>query len=148
MLKKRNKFIFYLLEFISISVICKKILGGVEMNSQVKVYLEKQPSDRRKIMEKLREILIEAVPSLNEKMEWGVMCYDDLYYIANLPKQINMGFSIVGLSPEEVKLFQGTGKTMRHLKYENIDSIDKEELVKIIKLVRDKAAPVHPKNKK
>ena len=148
MLKKRNKFIFYLLEFISISVICKKILGGVEMNSQVKVYLEKQPSDRRKIMEKLREILIEAVPSLNEKMEWGVMCYDDLYYIANLPKQINMGFSIVGLSPEEVKLFQGTGKTMRHLKYENIDSIDKESLVKIIKLVRDKASPVHPKNKK
>jgi len=118
------------------------------MNSQVKLYLEKQPLDRRKIMEKLREILIEAVPSLNEKMEYGVMCYDDLYYIANLSKQINMGFSIIGLSPEEIKLFQGTGKTMRHLKFENNESIDKEELVKIIKLVWDKASPVHPKNKK
>jgi len=76
------------------------------------------------------------------------MCYGDLYYIANLPKQINMGFSIIGLAPEEVKLFQGTGKTMRHLKFENINSIDKEELIKIIKLVRNKASPVHPKNKK
>jgi len=121
---------------------------GIKMNPQVKVYLEKQSPDRRKIMEKLREILIDAVPSLNEKMEYGVMCYDDLYYIANLPKQINMGFSIIGLTPEEIKLFQGTGKTMRHLKFLDIDSINKEELVKIIKLVSDKASPVHPKNKK
>lgn len=118
------------------------------MYPQVKEYLEKQPPDRRKIMENLREILIGAIPNLNEKMEYGVMCYDDLYYIANLPKQINMGFSIIGLAPEEVKLFEGTGKTMRHLKFESIDSIDKEELIKIIKLVRNKASPVHPKNKK
>ena len=118
------------------------------MYPQVKEYLEKQSPDRRKIMENLREILIGAIPNLNEKMEYGVMCYDDLYYIANLPKQINMGFSIIGLAPEEVKLFEGTGKTMRHLKFESIDSIDKEELVKIINLVRDKASPVHPKNKK
>ena len=121
---------------------------GIKMNPQVKLYLEKQSPDRRKIMEKLREILIDAVPSLNEKMEYGVMCYDDLYYIANLPKQINMGFSIIGLTPEEIKLFQGTGKTMRHLKFLDIDSINKEELVKIIRLVHDKASPVHPKNKK
>jgi len=121
---------------------------GIKMNPQVKVYLEKQSPDRRKIMEKLREILIDAVPNLNEKMEYGVMCYDDLYYIANLPKQINMGFSIIGLTPEEIKLFQGTGKTMRHLKFLDIDSINKEELVKIIRLVHDKASPVHPKNKK
>ena len=118
------------------------------MDSQIKEYLDKQTPDRRKIMVYLRDILMEAIPSLNEKMEYGVMCYDDLYYIANLPKQINMGFSIIGLPPEEVKLFQGTGKTMRHLKFENIDSIDKEELIKIIKLVRSKASPVHPKNKK
>ena len=121
---------------------------GIKMNPQVKLYLEKQSPDRCKIMEKLREILIEAVPGLNEKMEYGVLCYDDLYYIANLPKHINMGFSIIGLTPEEIKLFQGTGKTMRHLKFLDIDSINKEELVKIIKLVSDKASPVHPKNKK
>ncbi len=118
------------------------------MNPQIKQYLEKQPLERQKIILYLREVLLEAIPSLNEKMEYGVMCYDDLYYIANLSKQINMGFSIIGLAPEEIKLFQGTGKTMRHLKFEDIDSIDKESLVKIIKLVRDKASPVHPKNKK
>ncbi len=118
------------------------------MNPQIKQYLEKQPLERQKIMLYLRKVLLDAIPSLNEKMEYGVMCYDDLYYIANLPKQINMGFSIVGLTPEEVKLFQGGGKTMRHLKFENIDSINKEELVKIIQLVREKASPVHPKYKK
>jgi len=124
------------------------IIIGIEMHPLVKIYLEKQTPDRCKIMEKLREILIEAVPGLNEKMEYGVLCYDDLYYIANLPKQINMGFSIIGLTPEEIKLFQGTGKTMRHLKFLDIDSIDKEELIRIIKLVREKASPVHPKTKK
>lgn len=120
---------------------------GSKMDSIVKEYLEKQTPERRKIMEYLREVLLEVVPDLNEKMEWGVMCYGDIYYIANLPKQINMGFSIIGLAPEEVKLFQGTGKTMRHLKFQNIDSVDREELVEIIRLVRDKASPVHPKSK-
>ncbi len=40
------------------------------MGSKVKEYLEKQSPDRQKIMEYLREVLLEAIPNLNEKMEW------------------------------------------------------------------------------
>lgn len=118
------------------------------MDPQVQQYLEKQPPLRKEVMESLREILFQVIPTLHEKMEWGVMCYDDLYYIANLPKQINMGFSIIGLLPEQIKLFEGGGKTMRHLKFMNKNSINKEKLIEIIKLVRDNAAPVHQKPKK
>jgi hypothetical protein len=113
-----------------------------EKDVSVEVYFSKQPPERREIMERLREILFDLFPECNEYMAWGVAAYDDLFYIANLPKQVNMGFSIVGLPPEDVKRFQGGGKTMRHMKYPSIDSIDKDELVELIKLVKKKAKPV------
>lgn len=113
-----------------------------EKDEKVDAYFSKQPPERREIMERLREILIGLIPDCNEYMAWGVATYDDLFYIANLPKQVNMGFSIVGLPPKDVKRFQGGGKTMRHLKYPTKDSIDKDELVQLINLVKEKAQPV------
>ena len=113
------------------------------MDELVKEYLGKQEPDKKKIIEKLRKILLNTLPTIKETMGFGVMCYENLYYLAALKKQVNMGFSIIGLSPDEVKLFEGTGKTMRHIKYDSLESINEKELVELIKLVKNKAKPVH-----
>ena len=112
------------------------------MDSKVKAYLDKQESEKQKIILKLRKILLKTLPSLKEMQSWGVISYSNLYYLAALKKQVNMGFSILGLSSEEVKLFEGTGKTMRHLKFQSLKSINEKKLVKIIQLVKKKAKPV------
>ena len=52
---------------------------------------------------------------------------------------MHVGFAINGLSKEEIGLFEGSGKTMRHIKIHSLDDIDTEKLVKLIKLVDKKA---------
>jgi hypothetical protein len=106
-------------------------------------YIKKQEPDKQKIINKLRKILKKTLPGIKEHMEYGVLCYENYYYIAALPKQVNFGFSIIGLTKEEVKLFEGTGKTMRHYKVHSLKTLDEKELIKRIKLVRKKAKPVH-----
>ncbi|MBN1923208.1 MAG: DUF1801 domain-containing protein [Nanoarchaeota archaeon] len=113
------------------------------METNIKEYLDKQKPENKRIILKLRKILLNSIPGIKEFMGFGVMCYENLYYFAGLKNQVNMGFSIIGLSPEEVKLFEGTGKTMRHLKFKTLESVNEKELVKLIKLVKKKAKPVH-----
>jgi len=105
-------------------------------------YLAQLPESRRAIIEQLRAILFKNVPNCQEAMAWGVLCYNDLFYLANLPKQVTMGFSILGLTPAEIKEFQGGGKTMRHLKFNSFESIDEKKVRQLIDLVKTKAKAV------
>jgi hypothetical protein len=76
-------------------------------------------------------------------MEYGVLSYNNLYYLANLKNLVNMGFSIIGLTEKQVKLFEGGGKTMRHLKFPSFESIDEKKVIETIHFVRENAKPVH-----
>jgi hypothetical protein len=105
-------------------------------------YLAQLPESRRAIIERLRAILVDKIPDYQETMAWGVLCYNDLFYLANLPKQVTMGFSILGLTPAEIKQFQGGGKTMRHLKFNSVEGIDEKKVELLIDLVKTKAKPV------
>ena len=110
------------------------------MDNQVRNYLEKQKSPQKEILQKVREIFLETLPNCNEKSAWGVVTYaNNKFYIAAMKNRVHVGFAITGLSKEEIKLFEGSGKTMRHLKIHSLDEIDKEKLVKLIKLVDEKA---------
>ena len=46
-------------------------------------------------------------------MKLGVPWYEGKYYIVALKDRVNLGFSLKGLSKEEVSLFKGGGKTMK-----------------------------------
>ncbi len=52
---------------------------------------------------------------------------------------MHVGFAITGLSKDEMRLFEGTGKTMRHIKIPTIEDVDEEKLVKLIEIVNKKA---------
>jgi hypothetical protein len=43
------------------------------------------------------------------------------------------------LSKEEIGFFEGTGKTMRHVKILSVDEIDENRLIRLIKMVEKKA---------
>jgi hypothetical protein len=110
------------------------------MDEKVKEYIEKQKSPQKEILQKVREIFLETIPNCNEKSAWGVVTFaDEKFYIAAMKNRVHVGFAISGLSKEEIKLFEGSGKTMRHIKIHSLDEIDKEKLVKLIKLVCEKA---------
>jgi hypothetical protein len=110
-------------------------------NQQVANYFKKQAPEHQKILKKLRQIILKTLPHAEENFAWGVPIYEGgKFYLASLKKQVNMGFSIISLSDTEIKLFEGSGKTMRHIKVPTLDSIDKQQIIKLIKLVDGKAS--------
>ena len=67
-------------------------------------------------------------------MAWGVITYaSGKFYIAAMKNRIHVGFAISGLSEDETSMFEGNGKTMKHIKIPTLESIDENRLVKMIR---------------
>lgn len=112
------------------------------MNNKVKKYIEKQEDFKKELLYKSRELLIKSIPDCLEEFKWGVPVYDDgKFYLAAMKTRVHIGFTITGLSKEEVSEFDGTGKTMRHIKIHSMDELDEEKLRSLIKLVHEKTIP-------
>ncbi|AKB84522.1 DUF1801 domain-containing protein [Methanococcoides methylutens] len=106
------------------------------MNKKVLEYINKQKPSQKEIIERLRDIILRTYPDIEEELKMGVPWYEGKYYIVGLKDHVNLGFSIEGLSEEEKKLFEGTGKTMKHIKIFSPEEINEEKIVKLLKVVR------------
>ena len=106
------------------------------MDKKVDDYIEKQKSPQREICQRLREIILETFPDIKEEMKMGVPWYEEKYYIVALKDYVNLGFSLEGLSKEEIGLFEGGGKTMKHIKIRSLGEIDEVSIVELLKVVK------------
>ena len=98
------------------------------MDKQVSEYINKQKSLQKEIIQKVRTIFLKTLPNFEEKKVWGVIAFaDGKFYIAAMKNKVHVGFAINGLNKEEIGLFEGTGKTMRHIKISSLEDckIDK-----------------------
>lgn len=110
------------------------------MHPKVQAYISKKTQAHQVLLSKLRSIILNNFPDIQEEFKWGVPVYDDgKFYLASLTKQVNMGFAISGLSKEEINQFEGSGKTMRHIKIHSLESIDENHIIQLMKLVRKKS---------
>jgi len=108
-------------------------------NVKVKNYLNKLPSPQKEICEKIRDIIFETFPDLEETFKNGVPWYECKYYIVGFKDHVNVGFSVEGLSEKEKELFEGKGKFMRHIKYYSLDDVDESKLIRLLKIVTKKS---------
>ncbi len=109
------------------------------MNDKVDDYIQKQKSPQKEICQELRKLIFETFPDAREEMKWGVPAFaDGKYYIVALKDHVNLGFSTKGLSRAEVALFDGGGKTMKHIEIDELKDIDKKRLEKLLRLVGEK----------
>jgi uncharacterized protein YdhG (YjbR/CyaY superfamily) len=103
------------------------------------IYIEKQKSPQKEICIELRRIIFRTFPEIEEELKWGVPTFaKGKYYFVALKDHVNLGFSLKGLSKEEQKLFEGTGKTMKHIKIRSLKEINQKEIVDLLKLVWEK----------
>ena len=110
------------------------------MDKQADAYIEKQKSPQKEILQKVRKIFQKTLPNCEEKMTWGVVTFaSGKFYIAAMKNRVHVGFAITGLSEDEISMFEGSGKTMRHIKIPTLESIDENRLIKMIKMVDKKA---------
>ena len=109
------------------------------MDKQIEEYIKKQKTTQKEIIEKVRNIFLKTLPKTKEEKRWGVIVFSGgKFYIAAIKDRVHIGFAINGLNKEEISLFEGTGKTMRHLKIHSLEDINEEKLVKLIRLVDKK----------
>ena len=95
------------------------------MDEKVKEYLEKQDSPQKEILLKVRDIFQKTLTDCKEQFAWGVIVYGGgIFYIGAIKNRVHVGFAITGLNKEEIEMFEGTGKTMRHIKIYTLDDID------------------------
>ncbi|MDX1798714.1 MAG: DUF1801 domain-containing protein [Candidatus Lokiarchaeia archaeon] len=106
------------------------------MDKKVTEYIEKQKSPYEEICRKLREIILNTFPDIIEEMKYGVPYYGNKYYIVALKSHVNLGFSITDLTKDEIALFEGSGKTTRHVKIKTFEEIDEKEIIKLLKIVK------------
>ncbi len=107
------------------------------MSKEVDDYITKQKSPQKEICQRLRNIILKTFPNIKEEMKLGVPWYEGKYYIVALKNYVNLGFSLKGLSGKEVGLFEGGGKTMKHIKIHSLDKIDEKKIIKLLKVVKE-----------
>ena len=108
------------------------------MNKEVDDYIEKQKLPQKEICKKLRKIILDTFPDIKEEMKLGVPWYEGKYYIVALKDHVNLGFSLKGLSKKEIELFEGGGKTMKHIKIRSLNEIDGKKIVELLKVVKER----------
>jgi len=109
------------------------------MAEEIDAYIQKQRSPQREICQELRKLILDTFPSAKQEMKWGVPAFaDGKFYIVALKDHVNLGLSSKGLSKEEIALFDGGGKTMRHVQVAELKDVDKKRITKLLKLVYSK----------
>jgi hypothetical protein len=107
--------------------------------STIDDYINKQGSPQREICLKLRSLILKTVPGAKEEMKWGVPAFaDGKFYIVALKDHVNLGFAIKGLTKEDTTLFDGGGKTMKHIEVDKVENIDEKRITGLLKLVAQK----------
>ena len=110
------------------------------MNEKVKQYIEKQKYKERLLIEEARKLIFNIIPECDEFFQWGVLCYSKgKLYIAAMKDRIHVGFSIIGLSKEEVNAFEGSGKTARHIKIFSVNELEEKNIAMHIEMVNKRA---------
>lgn len=107
------------------------------MDKGIKEYIGNQVPAQKKILTELDRIITETFPGIASRMRYGTPWYGDMYYTVALSGHVNLGFCIGGLTKEQVKLLEGSGKTMRHIKIQNGEEADIEKVIKLLKMVDD-----------
>ena len=108
------------------------------MNAEVGEYIERQKSPQRELVNRLRGAILKTFPDIKEELKMGVPWYEGKYYIVALKDHVNLGFSVKGLSEQEMALFEGKGKMMRHVKFCCSKDVDETRVVKLLRLVAEK----------
>ena len=111
------------------------------MDQKVDEYIMKQESPQKEIIIEIRKIFQKTLKDHKEQFAWGVAVYGGgKFYIAAMKTRVHVGFAISGLSNDEIGMFEGSGKTMRHIKIHSFNDINEDRLVKLINMVNSKAS--------
>jgi hypothetical protein len=106
---------------------CINVIDYFAMNTQITEYISNSPEDQQQIMDALRKLIHECVPSVTEEFKWSRPVFKakkDFAYLKTAKAYVTLGFfNFEKLNDKDNKL-EGTGKDMRHIKIKALKDID------------------------
>lgn len=102
---------------------------------EVDEYIKKVPAQQSETLEKLRNLILETVPKSEEEFKWGQPVYateKNFVYLKSNKNYVTLGFFNFDKISDIDNLLEGTGKSMRHIKINNMDSFDTNTLKEMI----------------
>lgn len=109
------------------------------MNEKITAYISESPEEQRLIMEKIREIIQQEVPSVVENFKWSRPVFStdtDFAYFKTTKSYLTFGFFKFEKLDDDTHLLEGTGKDMRHIKIKKLDDLQPEIIRKWISQVK------------
>ena len=108
------------------------------MDTKIEKFLLSMPEEKRILVLKVRDIFLRTDKKITEAIKWGNLTFVykgnvAIVYTYKKVNYINLGFLRAIELSDPRKLFEGTGKGMRHLKIYSEKDIPKVQLKKWIK---------------
>jgi hypothetical protein len=109
------------------------------MSPGIERFFMQLPDALRPVAMELREVVLQADAGLAEDIKWGQLTFSkakkNIAFIYTYPGSgyINLGFFKATLLHDPKRMFEGTGKLMRHIKLYADGSIPSEQIQEWIK---------------
>lgn len=104
----------------------------------IQQFIQKLPDEKRKIALQARDIFIQADSDIIESIKWSQLTFSykksNFAFIYTYPKAeyMNIGFFYALSLSDPDQLFEGSGKSMRHIKVYPGNEIPVEQLIRWI----------------
>jgi hypothetical protein len=101
-------------------------------------YFAEQSPEKRALLEKLRALVIKAVPDADVSIKWGVPFYQrngkNVCALASFKDYVGINFfASPSALPDPLKKLEGSGKSNRMLKVRNAGDIDSASITRWLK---------------
>ena len=103
-------------------------------------FLEKIPVGHHDLIRALDDLIMRAVPALRSSIKWGNLTYryhQNICAIVSHKYYINLQFWNGNHLNDPQNLLTGTGKNMRHIRISNIDDLEPEYIVQLVRQAVD-----------
>jgi hypothetical protein len=108
-----------------------------ERGDTVDAYIARQAPHIARIIDALREIVLEAAPAAVESIKWGQPIYDQdgpFAFMRAAKQHVTFGFWRGSNIPDPDARLEGSGSVMRHLKVRSESDIPAEALTAMIQM--------------
>jgi hypothetical protein len=116
------------------------------MTKPVETFLADYKPEVRDLALQLRELVRSILPEAHESVRIGykTITYgtgprmsDEICYIAPLSSSVNLGFNFGTQLPDPNGLLKGTGKLLRHIKFESPEEVTTPGITDLLEIARN-----------
>jgi hypothetical protein len=115
------------------------------MTKPVEIFLADYKPEVRDLALKVRELVRSILPEAHESVRTGykTITYgtgprmsDEICYIAPLSTSVNLGFNFGTQLPDPYGLLKGTGKLLRHIKFESPEEVATPGITALLEIAK------------